>query len=85
MSAERRHLHFVEMFHGKSPDGHEDIASSPIIIEDDAWIGFGSAIFKGVTVGKGAVVAAMSVVTKDVAPYTVVAGNPARQIGVSRQ
>jgi acetyltransferase-like isoleucine patch superfamily enzyme len=73
------------MFHGKSPDGHEDIASSPIIIEDDAWIGFGSAIFKGVTVGKGAVVAAMSVVTKDVAPYTVVAGNPARQIGVSRQ
>lgn len=50
---------------------------SPILIEDDVWIGFGSAIMKGVTIGKGAVVAARSVVTKDVPPYTLVAGNPA--------
>lgn len=55
-----------------------NVRSAPIRIEDHAWIGFGCAILKGVTVGKGAVVGSHSVVTRDVAPYTVVAGNPAR-------
>jgi galactoside O-acetyltransferase len=52
----------------------------PVKICDHAWIGFNSIILKGVTIGEGAVVAAGSVVTKDVPPYTVVAGNPARVI-----
>ena len=52
--------------------------SSPTIIEDVVWIGSYSAIMKGVTVGEGALVARNSVVTKDVPPYTIVAGNPAR-------
>ena len=47
---------------------------------DDAWIGFNSIILKGVTVGRGAVVGAGSVVTNDVPDHTVVAGNPARVI-----
>lgn len=51
-----------------------------IIIEDDVWIASNSVILKGVHIGKGAVVAAGSVVTKDVPPYAVVAGVPARQI-----
>lgn len=51
-----------------------------IIIEDDVWIGAGSIILSGVTVGKGAVIGAGSVVTKDVEPYTIVVGNPARKI-----
>jgi acetyltransferase-like isoleucine patch superfamily enzyme len=51
-----------------------------ITICDRAWIGFNSLILKGVTIGEGAVVAAGSVVTKDVPPYTIVAGNPARVI-----
>lgn len=51
-----------------------------IKIGDDCWIGSGSTILAGVTIGKGAVVAAGSVVTKDVEPYTIVAGVPARQI-----
>ena len=51
-----------------------------IIIEDWAYIGSGSIILPGVTVGKGALVAAGSVVTKSVPRYTVVAGNPARAI-----
>jgi len=51
-----------------------------ILIEDNAWIGSGVIILKGVTVGKGAVVAAGSVVTKNVLPYTVVAGIPAKEI-----
>lgn len=52
----------------------------PIHIKKLAWIGAKSIILKGVTIGEGSVVAAGSVVTKDVAPYTIVGGNPARFI-----
>lgn len=58
----------------------EEGKSSPIIIEDDAWIATRAMVMKGVTIGKGAVVAAGAVVTKDVPPYTVVAGVPAKII-----
>lgn len=51
-----------------------------IIIEDDVWIGHGCSILDGVTVGKGAVVAAGSVVNRSVPPYTVVGGIPAVKI-----
>jgi acetyltransferase-like isoleucine patch superfamily enzyme len=54
--------------------------SSNITIEDDAWIATRAMIMKGVTVGRGAVVAAGSVVTKDVEPYTLVGGVPAKFI-----
>lgn len=57
------------------PSRPEDIKS--IWIEDHAWIGEGATILKGVRVGRAAVVAAHAVVTKDVPPYSVVAGNPA--------
>jgi len=56
------------------------VDSAPVVIEDDVWIGAKSTILKGVHIGRGAVVAAGSVVTKDVAPFTLVAGNPARAI-----
>ena len=49
-------------------------------IENDVWIGAFSIIFSGVRLGNGSVVAAGSVVTKDVDPYTIVGGNPARFI-----
>ncbi|QLK86773.1 sugar O-acetyltransferase [Staphylococcus sp. 17KM0847] len=51
-----------------------------IHIEDDVWIGAGAILLPGVTIGEGATVAAGSIVTKDVAPQTVVAGNPAKCI-----
>lgn len=51
-----------------------------IVIEDDVWVGANSFIAAGVTVGRHSVVAAGSVVTKDVPPYTIVAGNPAKVI-----
>jgi acetyltransferase-like isoleucine patch superfamily enzyme len=54
-----------------------NIETKPIVIKDKAWISFNAIILKGVTIGEGAIVAAGSVVTKDVAPYTMVAGNPA--------
>ena len=54
--------------------------SAPIVIEDNVWIGEYAAILKGVTIGTGAIVASHAVVTKDVPPYTIVAGNPARVV-----
>lgn len=56
----------------------------PIHIGEDVWLGGGCTILQGVTLDDGAVVAAKAVVTKDVPPYTIVAGIPAREIG-SRQ
>lgn len=53
-------------------------AIAPVVIGDDVWIGFGALILKGVTIGDRAIVAAQSVVTKDVPADAVVAGNPAR-------
>ncbi len=58
----------------------KNVKSSPVIINDKAWIGFNVIILKGVTIGEGAVVGAGSVVTKDVPAYTVVGGNPAKII-----
>ena len=52
-------------------------ASSPIVIGGRVWIGFKAPILKGVRIGEGAIVAAGAVVTRDVPPFTVVAGNPA--------
>ncbi len=56
------------------------VVSKKIIICDKVWIGFNCIILKGVTIGEGAVVAAGSVVTKDVEPFTLVGGNPAKLI-----
>lgn len=53
-----------------------------VIISSDAWIGYGAIVLSGVTVGRGANVAAGAAVREDVLPYTIVAGNPALQIGV---
>ena len=51
-----------------------------IVIGNDVWIGYEAVILAGVTVGDGAVIAARAVVTKDVPPYTIVGGVPARPI-----
>ena len=61
-------------------DKYAAFSKGPIIVEDDVWIGRGSTILSGVTVGKGAVIGAESVVVHDVPPYAIVAGNPARFI-----
>lgn len=58
----------------------EPPSAKPVIIEDDVVIGANAVVLEGITVGRGAVVAAGAVVIDDVAPYTVVAGTPARKI-----
>jgi acetyltransferase-like isoleucine patch superfamily enzyme len=62
--------------------GRNDYAVSrgDVVIGHDVWLGSGCMIMSGVTIGHGAVVAARAVVTKDVAPYTIVGGNPAQVI-----
>lgn len=57
-----------------------DLKSDEIIIEDDVWIGLNCIIMKGVRVGRGAIIGAGSIVTKDVAAWTVNAGNPLKCI-----
>lgn len=59
------------------PDGWNDDRGN-VVIGNDVWIGMDALIMAGVTIGHGAVVGARSVVTRDVAPYSVTAGNPAR-------
>ena len=56
------------------------IDDQDIVIMDDVWIGANAIILKGITIGEGSIVGAGSVVTKDVEPYTIVAGNPAKKI-----
>jgi acetyltransferase-like isoleucine patch superfamily enzyme len=70
------------------PFVEQGITAEGIRVEDDVWIGSGAIVTDGVTIGRGSVVAAGSVVTRDVAPHTVVAGSPARvirEIGAARR
>lgn len=71
-------------YEGRPP--RPPIRTAPVIIRDNVWIGMNAVILKGVTIGENSVVAAGSVVTKSVAPNTVVAGNPAivvKEFGVT--
>ena len=77
IGAGARHEHFRQII----TTGHPrqiDLGERPVEIGDDVWIGCQSVILRGVTLGRGAIVGAGSVVTEDVPPWTVVAGNPAR-------
>lgn len=56
------------------------VSKGSIIIEDDVWIGSNCIILSGITIGRGAIIGAGSVVTKDVSRYSIVAGNPAKPI-----
>ncbi len=80
LDARARHEHFRHIMTKGHPKVLDDVGRAPIVIEDDAWIGFGSTILKGVTVGRGSVVAARSLVTQSVPPWVLVAGSPARVV-----
>ena len=58
------------------------VKRAPIVIEPDAWLGAGVVVLPGVRIGRGAVVGALSVVTRDVPPLHIVAGQPARTVRV---
>jgi virginiamycin A acetyltransferase len=56
------------------------VSRGPIVVEDEAWIGSNAIVMSGVSIGKGAIVAAGAIVTKDIPPYAIVGGNPAKII-----
>lgn len=60
--------------------GDEAFSKGDIILDDDVWIGYGAIIMSGVHIGQGAIVAAGAVVTKDIPPYAIVGGVPAKVI-----
>lgn len=71
---------FANLIKLDHPDEMDSVDSSPVFIDDYAWINFNAVILKGVKIGRGAIVAAGSVVTKNVEPFTMVGGNPAKFI-----
>lgn len=72
---------FPETFPTATGDRVTPVPGRPVTIGHDVWIGFGATIMQGVTIGHGAVIAARAVVTHDVPPYGIAAGNPARIVG----
>ena len=61
-------------------EASEALGKGNILVDDDVWIGYGAVVMSGVHIGQGAVIAAGAVVTKDVPPYSIVGGIPARVI-----
>lgn len=79
LNANSRH----EQFRSIMSSGHPtdlDLGEKPVKIDNDVWIGAGASVLRGVTLGEGAVIGTGAVVSKDVPPFTVVAGNPATVI-----
>ncbi len=68
-------------FDGDRPIREQGSDIAPVVVGDDVWIGARAIILAGVTIGSGSVIAAGAVVSRDVAPRTIVGGVPAREIG----
>lgn len=66
VDAAARHSHFVDIVERGHPRHIDSIVAAPVVIGDDVWIGFNSVVLKGVTIGRGAIIAAGSIVTRDV-------------------
>lgn len=64
----------------EGPSPLDALCRGPLIVEDEVWIGTNAMLFSGIRVGRGAIVAAGAIVTKDVPPYAIVGGNPAKVI-----
>lgn len=73
-------VNIITINHDPDPENRSATYGRPVVIGDNVWIGINSTILPGVSIGCGAIIGANSVVTKDVPPMTVVAGNPARII-----
>lgn len=68
----------IEQWQTVIPNHRPTVSKGPVIIGQNVWVGDKATILPGVTIGDGAVIGANSVVTKDVPPYSIVGGNPAK-------
>lgn len=76
-------VYIVDSDHGIAKDqpiNQQSNYTSPVVIEDDVWIGTGAKILKGVRIGEGSIIAAGSVVKEDTEPYAIYGGIPAKKI-----
>ncbi len=76
------HSHGAPDYHDIStpPSARKVYSKGPVVIEDAVWIGEGACILPNVTIGRGAIIGANSVVTKDIPPFSIACGSPARTI-----
>jgi acetyltransferase-like isoleucine patch superfamily enzyme len=81
IAPEERRRHTEAIINYGHPKTNLNLKEEPIVIHDDAWIGFNATILKGVTIGKGAIIGACTLITEDVPDFAIVVGNPARIIG----
>lgn len=79
LNARQRHAQFKAIMQTGHPHSI-DLGEMPVTVSNDVWIGANACVLRGVTIGEGAIVGAGAVVTHDVPPFTIVAGNPARVI-----
>lgn len=86
ISGGQHHLDWISLLHGHDEDGQWVVGKNhvadrgPVVLGSDVWVGFEAVILSGITIGHGAAIGARALVTKDVEPYSVVGGNPARHI-----
>jgi acetyltransferase-like isoleucine patch superfamily enzyme len=85
LSARKRRDHLSAIHRTGHPTILEDVIAKAVAIEDDAWIGFNATVLKGVRIGRGAIVGACAVVTKNVPAFAIVAGNPGVVVGESHE
>lgn len=77
-------VYLVDSNHGARRDeriNRQPNTTAPIVIGNDVWIGAKATVLSGVTIGDGAIIASGAMVNRDVAPYTIVGGTPAKVIG----
>ena len=79
LNPRHRHNQFMAIMRTGHPSCI-DLGERPVILNDDVWVGANASVLRGVTIGEGAIVGAGSVVTHDIPPYTIAAGNPAQVI-----
>jgi acetyltransferase-like isoleucine patch superfamily enzyme len=78
------HCYITDGNHGMKmslPIKKQPMTAAPVVIEDDVWLGAGVIVLKGVRIGRGAVIGAGSVVTRNIEPFMIAVGTPARAIG----
>ncbi len=80
LDAEERHRDFLYIKKNKQLRESVNIREQEIVIENDVWVGFNSTILKGVKIGEGSIIGANTVITKNIPPFSVVIGNPAKII-----